>query len=38
MRKGITNKIKVIKRMAYGYGGDEYFFLKIRQAFPGNSP
>jgi len=34
--EGINNKIKVIKRMAYGYRDDEYFFLKIRQAFPGN--
>jgi transposase len=36
--EGINNTIKVIKRMAYGYRDDEYFFLKIRQAFPGNSP
>ncbi len=35
--EGINNKIKVIKRMAYGYRDDEYFFLKIRQAFPGNT-
>lgn len=33
--EGINNKIKVIKRMAYGYRDDTYFFLKIRQAFPG---
>jgi transposase len=33
--EGINNKIKVIKRMAYGFRDDEYFFLKIRQAFPG---
>lgn len=33
--EGIMNKIKVIKRMAYGYRDDEYFFLKIRAAFPG---
>jgi transposase len=25
----------VLKRMAYGYRDDDYFFLKIRQAFPG---
>ena len=31
----INNKIKVIKRMAYGYRDDAYFFLKIRAAFPG---
>ena len=35
--EGINNKIKVIKRMAYGYRDDAYFFLKIRQAFPGNA-
>lgn len=34
--EGINNTIKVIKRMAYGYRDDDYFFLKIRQAFPGN--
>ena len=34
--EGINNKIKVLKRMAYGYRDDEYFFLKIRAAFPGN--
>jgi transposase len=34
--EGINNKIKVIKRMAYGYRDDDYFFLKLRQAFPGN--
>lgn len=33
--EGINNKIKVIKRMAYGYRDTEYFFLKIRDAFPG---
>ena len=33
--EGIMNKIKVIKRMAYGFRDDEYFFLKIRAAFPG---
>lgn len=31
--EGINNKIKVIKRMAYGYRDDAYFFLKIRVAF-----
>lgn len=34
--EGINNKIKVIKRMAYGYRDNEYFFLKIKAAFPGN--
>lgn len=33
--EGINNKIKVIKRMAYGFRDDAYFFLKIRSAFPG---
>jgi transposase len=33
--EGINNKIKVLKRMAYGFRDDAYFFLKIRQAFPG---
>lgn len=35
--EGINNKIKVLKRMAYGYRDDAYFFLKIRAAFPGIS-
>jgi len=35
--EGINNKIKVIKRMAYGFRDDQYFFLKIRAAFPGNT-
>ncbi|MDQ2890700.1 MAG: transposase, partial [Gemmatimonadota bacterium] len=33
--EGINNKIKVLKRTAYGYRDDAYFFLKIRAAFPG---
>jgi hypothetical protein len=33
---GSTNTIKVIKRRAYGYHDEEYVFLKIRAAFPGN--
>lgn len=33
--EGINNRIKVIKRVAYGYRDDAYFFLKIRAAFPG---
>lgn len=32
--EGINNKIKVIKRMAYGFRDDAYFFLKIRAALP----
>jgi len=35
MLEGCNNKIKVLKRMAYGYRDDDYFFLKIRAAFPG---
>jgi transposase len=34
--EGINNKIKVMKRMAYGYRDSEFFFLKIKAAFPGN--
>jgi len=34
--EGINNRIKVIKRVAYGFRDDEYFFLKIRAAFPGD--
>ncbi|MGY0144663.1 transposase [Edwardsiella tarda] len=30
----MNNKIKVIKRMAYGYRGNDYLYLKIRAAFP----
>jgi transposase len=33
MLEGINNKIKVIKRIAYGFRDVEYFFLKIRGAF-----
>ena len=31
--EGMNNKIKVIKRIAFGYRDFEYFFLKIRGAF-----
>lgn len=34
--EGINNRIKVIKRMAYGYRDSDFFFLKIKAAFPGN--
>ena len=34
--EGMNNKIKVIKRVAYGFRDDEYFFLRIRHAFPGD--
>lgn len=30
----ISNKIKVIKRMTYGFHDDSYFMLKIKGAFP----
>jgi len=33
--EGMNNRIKVIKRMAYGFRDNEYFFLKIKAAFPG---
>lgn len=35
--EGMNNRIKVIKRMAYGYRDSNYFFLKIRAAFPGKT-
>ncbi len=34
--EGMNNKIKLMKRMAYGYRDTEYFFLKIKAAFPGD--
>jgi transposase len=33
--EGMNNRIKVIKRMAYGYRDNDYFFMKIKAAFPG---
>lgn len=33
--EGVDNRIKVIKRMAYGFRDSDYFFLKIKAAFPG---
>jgi len=33
--EGCNNTIKVLKRVAYGYRDEAYFFLKIRAAFPG---
>ena len=33
--EGVNNKIKVIKRKAYGYHNQEYFTLKVKQALPG---
>ena len=35
--EGINNRIKVIKRMAYGFRDTTYFFLKIKSAFPGKA-
>jgi transposase len=32
MLEGINNKIKVIKRKAYGFRDDKYFILKVKQA------
>lgn len=34
--EGINNRIKVMKRMAYGYRDSAFFFLKIKTAYPGN--
>jgi transposase len=33
--EGVNNRIKVIKRVAYGFHDPEYFALKVKQAFPG---
>lgn len=33
--EGVNNKIKVIKRKAYGYHNTHYFTLKVKQALPG---
>jgi len=33
--EGVNNKIKLIKRKAYGYHDNRYFILKVLQAFPG---
>jgi transposase len=32
MLEGINNKIKIIKRKAYGFHDDRYFILKVKQA------
>jgi len=34
--EGMNNKIKVIKRKAYGFHDDRYFSLKVIQAFSYN--
>ena len=36
--EGINNKVKVIKRVAYGYRDQDYFFLRIRGHFHGTTP
>lgn len=33
----VNNRIKVIKRMAYGFRDSDYFFLKIKAVFPGKA-
>ena len=33
--EGVNNKIKVIKRKAYGFHDSTYFALKVKQALPG---
>lgn len=35
--EGINNKIKVLKRLAYGYRDQDYFFLRIRNSFRGRT-
>ncbi|MDP2447850.1 transposase, partial [Pseudomonas sp.] len=35
--EGVNNRIKLIKRMAYGFRDSDYFFLKIKAAFPGKA-
>ena len=34
--EGVNNKIKEIKRSAYGYHDVKYYILKVKQAFPGD--
>lgn len=36
--EGVNNKVKVIKRIAYGFRDLDYFFLKIRSHFTGVDP
>jgi len=36
--EGVNNKIKVIKRKAYGFHDPQYFALKVKQAVPGTQP
>lgn len=35
--EGVNNRIKVIKRMAYGFRDSAYFFLKIKDVFLGKA-
>ena len=35
--EGVNNKIKVIKRKAYGFHDPHYFALKVKQALPGKT-
>lgn len=35
--EGVNNRIKVIKRMAYGFRDSAYFVLNIKDAFPGKA-
>jgi transposase len=35
--EGVNNRIKVIKRIAFGFHDPEYFTLKVKQAFPGRN-
>ncbi len=35
--EGINNKIKVLKRLAYGFRVLDYFFIRIKDAFRGNA-
>jgi transposase len=36
--EGVNNKIKVVKRIAYGFHDLAYFALKVKQALPGRIP
>ena len=35
--EGVSNRIKVIKRRAYGFRDSAYFFLKIKDVFLGKA-
>ena len=36
--EGVNNKLKEVKRSAYGYHDVRYYMLKLKQAFPGDKP